>query len=128
VLRQTLTSLLGSGRYTDPDSFMVGAKATVDGLMTGKLNALGLLLTGRELNGGGSLGLSAESAAKFAGHPDVAKLLKQMPFQPDLEGAAFLIRAGDLFMTLSRIQATLAADDSQSGRKPVKLRRGNPDP
>jgi hypothetical protein len=127
-LRNSIASILGKGGYSDPNTFMVTAKAAVDGLMTGKLNALGLLLTGRELNGGGNIGMSLDDARKMAADPAVAKVLDTMPFRPDLEGAAYLIQVGHVFQRLTKIQAALASESNESDRKTIKTRRDKPTP
>ena len=127
-LRNSIASILGKDGYSDPNTFMVTAKAAVDGLMTGKLNALGLLLTGRELNGGGNIGMSLDDARKMAADPAVAKVLDTMPFRPDLEGAAYLIQVGHVFQRLTKIQAALASESNESDRKTIKTRRDKPTP
>jgi len=123
LLRNSIASILGKDGYSDPNTFMVTAKAAVDGLMTGKLNALGLLLAGRELNGGGNIGMSLDDARKLAADPAVVKLVETMPFQPDLEGVAYLIQLGHVFQKLTKIQAFLAAESNDSDRKTIKTRR-----
>jgi hypothetical protein len=120
-LRDAIVSVLGKGFYRgDPSMFMTAAKATVDGLMTGKLNALGLLLTERQLNGGGNIGMSLDDARKLADDPAVKEALDAMPIRPDLEGAAYLIQVGHVFQKLPQVQAVLSLQSLESENKRIK--------